>query len=80
MPKKILFLTGTLAEKQLTQVLQDMAPDEFDWQVHNLGLKVAALMTAEMIKRRLTDIGDADQILLPGRCRGNLDHLSRHFG
>ncbi|MCU7892473.1 MAG: dihydropteroate synthase [Candidatus Thiodiazotropha sp. (ex Ustalcina ferruginea)] len=80
MPKKILFLTGTLAEKQLTQVLQDMAPDEFDWQVHNLGLKVAALMTADMIKRRLTDIGDADQILLPGRCRGDLDHLSRHFG
>ncbi|MCU7847518.1 MAG: dihydropteroate synthase [Candidatus Thiodiazotropha sp. (ex Lucinoma kastoroae)] len=80
MPKKILFLTGTLAKKQLTQVLQDMAPDEFDWQVHNLGLKVAALMTAEMIKRRLTDIGDADQILLPGRCRGDLAHLSRHFG
>ncbi|MCU7930795.1 MAG: dihydropteroate synthase [Candidatus Thiodiazotropha sp. (ex Codakia rugifera)] len=80
MPKKILFLTGTLAEKQLTQVLQDMAPDEFDWQVHNLGLKVAALMTADMIKRRLTDTGDADQILLPGRCRGDLDQLSRHFG
>jgi dihydropteroate synthase-like protein len=80
MAEQILFLTGSLAEKQLTQVLRDMGALEFDWRVHNLGLKVAALMTADMIKRRLTDFGDAERILVPGRCRGDLDALSRHFG
>ena len=80
MPEQILFLTGKLAEKQLRQVLQEMAAEEFDWQVRELGLKVAALMTADMIKRRLTDTGDADRILVPGRCRGDMDALSRHFG
>lgn len=80
MAEKILFLTGSLAEKQLTRVLREMAAEEFDWRVHNLGLKVAALMTADMIKRRLTDYGDAERILVPGRCRGDLDTLTRHFG
>jgi dihydropteroate synthase-like protein len=77
--EKILFLTGSLAVKPLTRVLEGMAA-EFDWQVHNLGLKVAALMTADMIKRRLNDIGDADRIMVPGRCRGDLDALSEHYG
>ncbi len=80
MAEKILFLTGSLAENQLVRVLQEMAAEEFDWRVHNLGLKVAALMTADMIKRRLNDIGDAERILVPGRCRGDLDLLSGHFG
>lgn len=80
MAEKILFLTGSLAEKQLYRVLQEMAATEFEWQVHNLGLKVAALMTADMIKRRLDDTGDAHRILVPGRCRGDLDELTRHFG
>ncbi|MET0120423.1 MAG: DUF6513 domain-containing protein [Candidatus Thiodiazotropha sp. 6PLUC9] len=80
MSEKILFLTGSLAEKQLVRVLQEMNADAFEWRVHNLGLKVAALMTADMIKRRLTDIGDAQRILVPGRCRGDLDQLSHHFG
>jgi dihydropteroate synthase-like protein len=82
--EKILFLTGSLAEKQLHRVLremdQEMVPAMFKWRVRNLGLKVAALMTADMIKRRLDDIGDAERILVPGRCRGDLDELSSHFG
>jgi dihydropteroate synthase-like protein len=61
-------------------VLQEMAAQEFDWRVHNLGLKVAALMTADMIGRRLSDVGDAERILVPGRCRGDLQALSSHFG
>lgn len=76
----LLFLTGQLAERQLIRVLEEMAPTPFTWQVRQLGLKVAALMTADMIKRRLTDIGDADRILVPGRCRGDLAALSEHFG
>ena len=79
MPEHILFLTGKLAEKQLRRTLEEMEPD-FLWKVHPLGITVAALMTADMIRRRLKDIGDADRIIVPGRCRGDLDELSGDLG
>ena len=77
---RILFLTGKLAEKSLIRVLESMAPAPFDWTVHQLGVSVAALMTADMIERRLPDALGADRIMVPGRCRGDLDRLSAHFG
>ena len=80
MPEHILFLTGRLAESQLRRVLGDLGDAGFTWEVQVLGVQVAALMTADMIRRRLTDIGRADRILLPGRCRGDLAALSAHFG
>ena len=79
MSEHILFLTGKLAEKQLHNILEKMQP-EFSYTVHQLGLKVAALMTADMIGRRLTDTFGADRILVPGRCRGDLEALSRDMG
>lgn len=75
----ILFLTGKLAEKQLRQTLAAMQPD-FDYTVHQLGLTVAALMTADMIRRRLKDTFGATRILVPGRCTGDLEALSRELG
>jgi len=75
MSEHILFLTGKLAEKQLQQILTKMQP-EFTYTIHQLGVKVAALMTADMIARRLKDTFNADRILVPGRCRGDLDALS----
>lgn len=79
MPEHILFLTGKLAEKQLRRTLEEMAP-EFHWKVQQLGITVAALMTADMIRRRLKDTGGADRILVPGRCRGDLEALSADLG
>lgn len=79
MTEHILFLTGKLAEKQLRNILEKMQP-EFSYTVHQLGLKVAALMTADMIARRLIDTFGADRILVPGRCRGDLDALSKELG
>ena len=74
-PEHILFLTGKLAEKQLRSILEQMQP-EFTYTVHQLGLKVAGLMTTEMISRRLKDTFGADKIILPGRCRGDINALS----
>lgn len=79
MAEHILFLTGKLAEKQLRRTLSEMAP-EFEYTVHVLGITVAALMTADMIKRRLTDTFGADRIIVPGRCRGDLEALSQELG
>lgn len=77
--ERILFLTGSLAEKQLRSVLEKMQPD-FYYKVHQLGLKVAALMTADMIERKLKDTFGATKIIVPGRCRGDLDALSQKLG
>lgn len=79
MAEHILFLTGKLAEKQLRRVLEQMSP-EFGYQVHVMGLSVAALMTADMIRRRLKDTMGADRIIVPGRCRGDLVALSHDLG
>ena len=42
MPERLLFLTGRLAERRLAKVLAAMAPTDFDYEVRDLGVKVAA--------------------------------------
>ncbi|CAN5873572.1 DUF6513 domain-containing protein [soil metagenome] len=87
----ILFLTGRLAQPSLERVLGQIDALAFTWEVRELGLQVAALMTAEMIRRRVplpvtspaADGGEprrVDRIIVPGRCRGDLEALARHFG
>jgi dihydropteroate synthase-like protein len=80
----LLFLTGRLAEPALRRVLGDIAPAgedaPFTWEVREIGLQVAALMTADMIRRRVALPVAADRIVVPGRCRGDLAALSEHFG
>ncbi|WP_077034783.1 DUF6513 domain-containing protein [Pelomonas sp. KK5] len=78
--KHIVFLTGHLAQPALNRVLEGIAPQSFSWEVRDLGLQVAGLMTADMIQRRLAAPVEADRILVPGRCRGDLDALSSHYG
>ena len=76
----LVFLTGRLAEPALRQVLGGLADAPFTWEVREIGLQVAALMTADMIRRRVATPLAADRLLVPGRCRGDLDALSAHFG
>ena len=76
----IVFLTGRLAEKALERVLHGMSAAPFTWQVREIGVQVAALMTGDLIRRRLTEPLRADRVIVPGRCRGDLDVLSDHFG
>ena len=80
MSENYLFLTGKLAEKSLQKVLAEMQPTDFKYRVAQLGVSVAALMTPELIMRRLKDKGDADKILLPGLCRGDLTQLETKYG
>lgn len=78
--ERLLFLTGKLAEKSLARVLSEITPRPFDYEVRTLGIAVAALMTSDFIKRRLESVAAYDRVILPGRCRGNLDDLAAHFG
>ena len=82
MAETILFLTGKLAQPSVEKVLNEMAPLPFDYRVHQLGLSVAALMTDKMIARRLKaeDYAGCKQIIVPGRCRGDLAELSKNLG
>ena len=84
----IVFLTGRLAQPGLERVLHGMGAGTteapFTWEVREIGLQVAALMTAEMIRRRVpapvVAPRRADRIIVPGRCRGDVVGLSAHYG
>lgn len=85
----IVFLTGRLAQPALERVLAGIDDAPFTWEVREIGLQVAALMTADMIRRRVAEpvVGvldgaarRADRIVVPGRCRGDVDALSAHYG
>ncbi|CAL8475732.1 DUF6513 domain-containing protein [Caballeronia sp. S22] len=82
----IVFLTGRLAQLSLHQVLESIAPaavgSPFTWEVREIGLQVAGLMTADMIRRRVeTPLSErTSRMIVPGRCRGDLDALTAHYG
>ncbi len=80
MSEHILFLTGKLAEKSLYRVLESMQPTDFTYEVRQLGVSVAALMTTQLINKRLTEVGIANKIVIPGRCRGDIDILTKSLG
>ncbi|NNC68329.1 MAG: dihydropteroate synthase, partial [Gammaproteobacteria bacterium] len=77
MAEHILFLTGKLAEKSLHRVLESMQPTEFTYEVRQLGVSVAALMTTQIIEKRLTETEHAQKVIIPGRCRGDIEVLSK---
>jgi len=78
--ERILFLTGRLARKSLENVLAGIEPAAFEWEIVDIGIQVAGLMTADMIRRRLTRPEGVDRVLVPGRCRGDLSALSAAYG
>jgi dihydropteroate synthase-like protein len=80
MADHILMLTGKLAEKSLRRIMESIAAREFTYDVLNIGVTVAALMTADMIARRLTDTRGASRILVPGLCTGDLEAASARLG
>jgi len=76
----IVFLTGRLAERSLIRTLEGMAPTPFSWEIREIGLQVAALMTADLIRRRIPAPLVAQRVIVPGRCRGDLAALTGHYG
>ena len=80
MADRLAFLTGHLAEARLRQELQALGPLPFAWEVRNLGVKVAALMTPEIIRRRVGALDGVAEIVLPGRCKGDLTALGSALG
>lgn len=82
MADRILFITGKLARPSVEKVLAGMDSLPFDYKVHVVGISVAALMTDKLLARRLKpeDYEGFDQIMVPGRCRGDLEKLGQELG
>lgn len=80
MSERLLFLTGHLAYPRLERMVAGFGEAAREWRIHNIGVKVAALMTQEIIERRLPRPVEADRVIVPGRCRADLGALSQRFG
>ena len=76
---KTLLVTGKLAEPRLKAVMAALEPS-FEYQIWCAGVKVAALITESILLNRLPRPLHVGRVILPGRCRAHLDHLSAAFG
>ena len=82
--ENLLFLTGKLAEKGLHKILAEVQCNPksppFKYRIQQIGVSVAALMTPELIARSLKETGDADKVILPGLCLGDISQLEIQYG
>lgn len=82
-PRRVLCVTGQLAEPVLRRVLADIESAEdspIACDVAVLGITVAALMTTEWIGRNLSVPEATDLVLIPGLCEGDTGIISEKFG
>jgi dihydropteroate synthase len=77
--RRVLFVTGSLAEPALRRILDDMKPP-FQSDVAVMKITVAALMTTAWIARFLQVPPDTDLVLIPGLCEGDTEILRARFG
>lgn len=79
LPRRVLFVTGKLAEPALRRVLGEMQPP-FEASVAVMKITVAALMTTPWIARFLKVPSQTDLVLIPGLCEGDPAVLRERFG
>jgi len=77
--RRVLFVTGKLAEPALRRVIEEMAPP-FRSEVAVMKITVAALMTTAWIARFLEVSPETDLVLIPGLCEGDTAVLKDRFG
>ena len=79
MKENVLFITGKLAENNLKNILECIDNKNFDYEIRNLNVNVAALLTTDMIARRIGNAEKYTKIILPGKVRGDINKLSKDF-
>ena len=77
--RRVLFVTGKLAEPALRLVLQQLDA-QFEPHVAVMKITVAALMTTPWIARFLEVPPETDLVLIPGLCEGDTAILQERFG
>jgi dihydropteroate synthase len=78
LPRRVLFVTGKLAEPALRRVLGEMSPP-FEADVAVMKITVAALMTTPWIARFLEVPPGIDLVLIPGLSEGDTAVLQDRF-
>ena len=78
-PRRVLFVTGKLAEPALRRTLGEMAP-AFAYDVAVMKITVAALMTTPWIERFLVVPAGTDLVLIPGLCEGDAAVIAERAG
>jgi len=78
-PRRVLFVTGRLAEPALRRTLAEMAP-AFACEVAVMKITVAALMTTPWIARFLEVPAGTDLVLIPGLCEGDPAVIAQKAG
>ena len=76
---KVVFVTGKLAAPALRSTLETMAP-AFEYEVAELGITVAALMTTSWIARHLPPGEDWSRVVIPGLCEGEVAVIADRVG
>jgi uncharacterized protein DUF6513 len=77
--RRVLFVTGKLAEPALRRTITELAP-AFAWDVAVLKITVAALMTTPWIARFLQVPPGTDLVLIPGLCEGDPAVIATRVG
>lgn len=82
---RVVLLTGHLARPRVEAMMAEIdgrgtGGATFQWRVIDVGVKVAALMTEDIIRRRVSLPEGTTRVVVPGRCRADLDTLAAHFG
>ena len=78
-PRRVLFVTGKLAEPALRRTIAEMGP-AFAWEVAVMKITVAALMTTPWIARFLEVPDGTDLVLIPGLCEGDPTVIAQRVG
>ncbi len=79
--KHIHFVTGRLAEHALRRAIERLAQQiPFEFTIDVLPITVAALMTTKWVARHIQKIDQADYVLLPGYCEGDLELVQQRVG
>jgi dihydropteroate synthase-like protein len=77
-PRHYHFITGKLAEQSLHEVLREVAPQVgFRYTIERLPITVAALMTTEWVAPRIHVPDEAEHVILPGYCTGDLELIRK---
>ena len=80
-PRRVLFVTGKLAEPALRRTVAEMGP-AFAWEIAVMKITVAALMTTPWIARFLEVPlpPETDLVLIPGLCEGDPAVIAERVG
>ena len=78
--RHIHFITGKLAADALRANVELLSQaNGFGYSIEVLPISVAALMTTSWIARHIHVPPQATEVMIPGYCEGDLDHLARQL-